>query len=144
MPMKVTSSEAGIEIAVTSVERIETRKTKITRIAAARPSRPSVASVSMERSIEGAWSKTTVNSVFEPTFAATSSSASETACETSTVLPVAVLVIATASEGSPLTRAIESEGLSTSSTLARSSIVSSCASEVVTSPKPGTVSVLVV
>jgi hypothetical protein len=39
--MKVISNEVGMEIAVTSVERIDSRKTRMTTTAKNRPRRPS-------------------------------------------------------------------------------------------------------
>ncbi len=61
MPMKVISTEIGIEMAATSVERIENRNRKMTITAKKRPSRPSVASELIDCWMNGAWSNTTVN-----------------------------------------------------------------------------------
>ena len=85
--MKVMSTEIGIEIAATRVDRIENRNRKMTMTAKKRPSRPSVASELIDCWMNGAWSNTTVNWVLPPTAAARSSSCSLTAFETSTVLP---------------------------------------------------------
>ncbi|CNL21770.1 Uncharacterised protein [Mycobacterium tuberculosis] len=52
--MNVMSTDVGIEIAVTSVERTDMRNTRITSTAITRPSRPSVASVSMDCTMNGA------------------------------------------------------------------------------------------
>jgi hypothetical protein len=54
MPMKVSSTETGMEIAVTRVERSEIRKMKITITANSNPSRPSCASDSIDCSMKGA------------------------------------------------------------------------------------------
>ncbi|CAB4571960.1 unannotated protein [freshwater metagenome] len=40
-PMKVMSTEVGIEMAVTRVDRTETKKTRIVMTAKSRPSKPS-------------------------------------------------------------------------------------------------------
>ena len=54
MPMNVMSTETGIEIAVTSVERTDSRNTRMMITANARPSRPSVASELIDCSMNGA------------------------------------------------------------------------------------------
>lgn len=54
MPMKVSSTEVGIEMAVTIVERTDSRNTRMTMTAKTRPSVPSVASASIELSMNGA------------------------------------------------------------------------------------------
>ena len=66
MPMKVMSTDTGIEIAVTRVERTDSRNTRITMTAKTRPSRPSVARLSIDCWMNGAWSNTTVNFVLSP------------------------------------------------------------------------------
>ena len=104
MPMKVRSTEVGIEMAVTSVERIDRRKTRITMTAKKRPRRPSVASDSIDFSMNGAWSNTIVNSVPLPIDSASAGSAPCTARETSTVLPAGVLVTPRVRASSPFTR----------------------------------------
>ncbi len=53
-PMKVTSTDSGIEIAVTIVERSDSRKTRITTIANSRPSSPSIARCWIDSSMNGA------------------------------------------------------------------------------------------
>ena len=55
-----TSTDSGIDTAVTSVARTDSRNPRITRIANSRPSRPSVVRSSMELEMNGAWSKTVV------------------------------------------------------------------------------------
>ena len=102
--MKVSSTETGIETAVTIVERSEIRKMKMTMTANRRPSRPSCASDSIDCSMNGAWLKTTVNFAPSPSASARPGRASRTALDTSTVLPAGVLVIEMVSDGSPLTR----------------------------------------
>ena len=104
MPMKVSRIEVGMEMAVTSVERTDSRNSRMTMTAKNRPSVPSVASASIELSMNGAWSKTTVNAVPEPIAVARPGRVSCTSRDTSTVLPSGVLVTASVSEGSPLTR----------------------------------------
>ena len=64
--MNVMSTETGIEIAVTRVDRIENRKTRMMTTAKPSPSRPSSARLLIEVVIEGAWSVTTVNFVLWP------------------------------------------------------------------------------
>ena len=54
IPMKVTSTETGIEIAVTIVERTDSRNSRMTSTAAARPSSPSRARLSIDCSMNGA------------------------------------------------------------------------------------------
>ena len=73
--MKVISTEVGIEMAVTIVERTESRNTKITTIAKIRPSVPSTARFSSDFSTKGAWSNT-VTMVTAPSFFLKSSSLS--------------------------------------------------------------------
>ena len=51
-----------MDTAVTSVDRTDSRKTRMTMTAMTRPSRPSVVRLSIDRSTNGAWSKTTVSS----------------------------------------------------------------------------------
>ena len=105
-PMKVTRTEIGIERAVTSVERTETRKTKITTTAKSRPSRPSVANPSMECSMNGAWSNTTVRS--RPgTSPVSSAIASSTAWDTPTTSAPWVAVIDTDNARLPFMRVME-------------------------------------
>ena len=53
-PMNVTRRDSGMEIAVTSVERIERRKSRITTIAMTRPMRPSTVRSWMALVMEGA------------------------------------------------------------------------------------------
>ena len=79
MPMKVSSTETGIDTAVTIVERSEIRKMKITITAKSRPSSPSCASDSIDCSMNGAWLKTIVNSAPSPSASASPGSASRTA-----------------------------------------------------------------
>ncbi len=102
--MKVISTEAGIEIAVTIVERIESRKTRMTMTAIARPSMPSTASDSIDCSMNGAWSKTIVKRVFKPMSVSSCVSAAVTACETATMLPASVFVTERVSASLPSTR----------------------------------------
>ena len=123
--MKVTSSEVGIEIAVTSVARTESRNTKITSTAKASPSRPSVTSVSIDWVMNGAWSVTT--SSFDPSGMSvlSSGSSSATASDTSTVLAAGRLVTEIVRASSPLTRETVVLGEGSSSTSATSARVMS-------------------
>ncbi|MNW52443.1 hypothetical protein D3C74_299620 [compost metagenome] len=105
MTMNVTNRDSGIETAETRVERRDVRNSRITTTANTRPSRPSVARPSMDSSMNGAWSNTTSTRTSLASRAPSMSSiAVWIACETSTVLPAGVLVIATASAGSPSRR----------------------------------------
>jgi hypothetical protein len=52
--MKVISTETGIEIAVTRVDRIENRKTRMMTTAKRSPKPPSCARLSIDWVIEGA------------------------------------------------------------------------------------------
>ena len=54
MPTKVMSTETGMEMAVTSVDRTERRKTRITMTAKMRPSTPSTARLLIDSSMNGA------------------------------------------------------------------------------------------
>jgi hypothetical protein len=103
----VTSSDSGIEIAVTIVERTENRKSRITSTAKIRPSPPSVVRSSTDFSMNGAWSKATVMSAPEPRDSSSSPIRSATWWEMSTVLPSGVLVIASERLGSPFVRAYD-------------------------------------
>jgi hypothetical protein len=120
MPMKVMSTETGMEIAVTSVERIDSRKTRITITAKTRPSTPSTARLLIDSSMNGAWSKTTVSCVLLPSDSSMPGIRSCTSLETSTVLPAGDLVTAMVSEGSPLMREIPVTGSSVMVTSATS------------------------
>ena len=64
IPMNVIRTDAGIEIAVTRVERTDMRNKRMTSTANIRPSKPSVASELIDSSMNGAWSKAVVNFVF--------------------------------------------------------------------------------
>src|SRR5215207_10524433 len=124
--MKVISTEVGIEIAVTSVARTDNRNTRITSTANSRPSSPSVASDSIDCSMYGAWSNTTVN--VAPGFVVSSEdsrsgSRAVTAFDTSTVFAAGSFVTEMVSAGSPFTREMLATGLSVSSTDATSAIV---------------------
>jgi hypothetical protein len=111
MMMNVAARDSGIEIADTSVDRIDARNTRITSTANSRPSPPSVDSPSMDSSMNGAWSNTTPTVTSRAASVADrSSSACCTACDTSTVLPSGVFVIAMPSDGSPSSRAAEVAG----------------------------------
>ena len=121
--MKVMSTDTGIEIAVTRVERIDRRNTRITITAKTRPSRPSVARLSMDCWMNGAWSNTTVNFVLWPIDFSSDGIASCTAFDTATVLPEDPLKTATVIDGSPLTLEIPVTGLSLISTVATFAIV---------------------
>jgi hypothetical protein len=55
-----TITDSGMDTAVTSVDRTDSRKNRITSTAITRPSRPSVVRPSIDRSTNGAWSKTGV------------------------------------------------------------------------------------
>ncbi len=105
--MNVTASDSGIEMADTSVDRIDIRNTRMTSTANRSPRPPSVASPWMESSMKGAWSKTTaVVIVRSSSMSATSGAASAPpiAWDTSTVLASGVLVTARPSEGEPSSR----------------------------------------
>ncbi len=128
------STEVGIEIAVTSVALIDSRKTRITMTANASPSRPSVASASIDCSMYGAWSKTTVNDApgfVESSEDSRSGSSAVTAFDTSTVFAAGSFVTEIVRAGSPFTREMLETGLSASSTDATSAIVAATGTLVV-------------
>ena len=118
--MKVISTDAGIEMAVTRVERTESRNSRITITAKASPSRPSVASELIDSSMNGAWSKAIVNFVFWPRAFSSSGMRSRTSCDTATVLPAGVFVIAMVSASSPSTREMPVTGSVARATVATS------------------------
>ncbi len=121
MTMNVTSSDSGIDTAETSVERSDARNSRITTTAKRSPSRPSVARPSMDSSMNGAWSNTTsTRTSWASSTPERSSTASWTACDTSTVLPAGVLVMATASAGSPSSRENDVAGSGPAVTVATS------------------------
>ncbi len=122
--MKVMSTDAGIEIAVTMVDRIDMRNTRITSTANTRPSRPSVVRLEIDCSMKGAWSNTTVNFVLLPRSSDSCGRSWVTRCETSTVLPAGVFETAMVSDGWPSTREMPVVGSWPSCTEATSPIVS--------------------
>ncbi len=107
MERSATTSDSGMDTAVTMVERKENRNSRMTRIAKTSPNAPSVVSPSMDRSTKGAWSKTTVSSVPSPSARSSSGSRSCTARETSTVLPSGVRVTVIPRLSEPLVRVRE-------------------------------------
>ena len=121
-PMKVISTEVGMETAVMMVDFTLSRKTRITKTAKLRPKIPSVVKSSIDFSINGAWSRVvvTVTGLLSPS--SSSAIKSVTPFETSTLLPSGVLVIATARDSLPLTREIEEIGASIRETSATSLI----------------------
>ena len=60
--ISASTTDSGMETAVTSVERIDARKTRMIRTAKSRPSPPSVVRPSMALETAGPWSLTTVSS----------------------------------------------------------------------------------
>ncbi len=130
----MTSRDSGIDSAVTSVDRTEVRNSRITTTANARPSRPSVVRSSTDCSMNGAWSKTTVNCASCPSACSSWGNRSSTPWDTSTVLPSGVLVMATARLARPSVRAIDVVGASARSTVATSPRVTGA---VVAAPAPG-------
>ncbi len=123
MPMKVMSTDTGIEIAVTRVERIENRKMRMMITANRRPSSPSWARLLIDSWMNGAWSNTTVNFVLLPIAFSRSGIASRTSWETETVLPSGDLVTAMVTDSSPFTREIPVTGSSLIVTSATSPMV---------------------
>ena len=120
MPISVTSSDSGIETAVTRVDRTEARNTRITSTANPSPRMPSCTRVWMDCSMNGAWSKTTVMAASEPSWASSSGTSSRTAWETETVSASGVLVTARPRVSTPSVRVIEVATSSASSTVASS------------------------
>jgi hypothetical protein len=106
-PMKVISSDSGMETAVTRVERTDMRKRRMTATAKPRPRRPSVVRSLMDFSIKGAWSKTGVNLAFEPSSASSCGSKSFTACEIATVSPSGFFVTEMARVSRPFVRVMD-------------------------------------
>ena len=96
----------------------------MTSTANTRPSRPSVARVSIDCSMNGAWSNTIVNSA-SGKLSLSSSIAAITPFDTSTVLAAGSFVIEIDRASSPLTREIDETGSDASSTVATSAIVAS-------------------
>ncbi len=123
MPMNVINSESGMETAVTRVDRTDIRKTRITATAKPRPSRPSVVRSLMDFSMNGAWSKTGVNTALLPSSASMGAMASRTACEIATVSPSGFFVTERASVGLPLVRVMEVGSLSSMLTSATAPMV---------------------
>ena len=103
MPMKVMSTETGIEIATTRVDRTENRKTKMMITAKPRPSSPSCARLLIDWVIDGAWSATTTNLVLLPSCFSRVGRSLRTRFDTDTVLPAADLVTLSETAGLPLT-----------------------------------------
>ncbi len=104
MPMKVMSTETGIEIAVTRVDLIENRKTRMMTTAKTSPSRPSCARLSIDWVMDGAWSDTTVSFVLLPSCFSSVGMSARTRFETDTVFPAADLVMFSVTAALPLTR----------------------------------------
>ncbi len=89
MPMNARSSDSGIEIAVTMVDRSDMRKSRITTTAMTKPSAPSSASELMEVVMNGAWSKIVVKET-SPSESLTESNSALTALEVSMMFALAV------------------------------------------------------
>ncbi len=105
--ISVSSTDSGMEIAVTSVERSEARKRRITTTAKRRPSRPSVVRPSMDLETAGPWSLTTVSFASAPRSARSCGSLSLTASEIATALPSWSMVMAMPRLGLPSVRVME-------------------------------------
>ncbi len=118
--IRARTTDSGMDTAVTRVERIEARKTRITRTAKSRPSAPSVVSPLIDLDTAGPWSLTTVRVAPEPRSLRRSGSLSWTASEMATALPSRSIVTATAREGLPSVRVMESAGASCCFTVATS------------------------
>ncbi len=105
MRTRATSRESGMLIAATNVERRLRRKAKIVSTAKSAPSPPSRRSPSRDSMMKSAWSETLRISRSPSLSATISSSASFTACDTSTVFADAVLLTVRLSASWPLIRA---------------------------------------
>ena len=128
IPMNANSRDSGIEMAVMSVGRSAHRNRKITTTANASPHAPSVASPLMDSSMNGAWSKTMVNSVLDPMDSAVSSRMALTPSESSTKLALVAGVMSMVIDSRPSVRDTDSDSAVVRSTAATSPSATGAAS----------------
>jgi hypothetical protein len=103
-----TTTDSGIDTAVTRVERSDIRNSRITRTANASPSRPSVVSPPIASLTGVPWSNTTLISA--PIFFDSSGSLSRTESEMATAFPLSTMVTDRPRLGLPLVRVMDVGG----------------------------------